>query len=64
MLKSPVQKMGNVYDPQGNFSRHLETVRKNQMEKHIDKDKEWLWWLNNRFDTAEEIISELKDRSK
>lgn len=42
MLKHLVRKVDNMHDPWGNFSGHLETVRKNQMEKHINKGKECL----------------------
>lgn len=31
-----------MHNPLGNFSSHLETIRKNQMEKHINKDEGWL----------------------
>lgn len=51
-------------DPLGNSSRHLETIRKTQMVKHINKGKKNAFdTLNSRSNTAEEIISELKHRS-
>lgn len=42
-----------MYGPLGNFSRYTDIVRKNQMEKHINKDKEYLW-------QAEKISVKLK----
>lgn len=63
MLKCLVWKVGNMHDPLGNSSRHLETIRKTQMVKHISKGRKNAFDALNGSNTAEESIRELKQGS-
>ena len=60
-----MDKMG---EQKGNFSREMETIKKNTVEilelkNTISEIKNSLDGFNIRLDTAQEKVSELKDRS-
>ena len=63
-----MEKTDNMYEQIKNFIREMKTIRKNQMEGLeikiiVTKMKNAFDELINRFDTAEERISKLEDRS-
>lgn len=69
MLKDPVENLENMYEQMSDFGGQMENMRKDtvkmlEMKSILKENKNTFDRLTSRLNTAEENISECKDRSK